>query len=188
MVDADGSPPLWAMRPGYASLIKIILGQQVSLASAAAAYRRLSAGLGRVTPSNVHGRTHKKLMKLGLTRQKARYCQELARAIVDGHLDLASLNKASAKRVRMELMAITGIGLWSADIYLLMALGHPDIWPRGDLALYQVIRDMKGSKSRSKSFDHHDPRKLDEYADRWRPWRAVAARILWHQYLCSRRR
>ena len=122
MVRANGTPPLWAMRPGFASLIKIILGQQVTLASASAAYRRLSNGLGRVTPGNVLGRTHKQLMKLGLTRQKARYCQELARAIVDGHLDLASLNNASAENVREELTAITGIGLWTADIYLLMAL------------------------------------------------------------------
>lgn len=187
IVSTDGMPPLWAMRSGFASLIKIILGQQVSLASASAAYGKLSTGVGRVTLGNVLRKTHKQLMKLGLTRQKARYCQELARAIVDGRLDLAFLNKASAEEVREELMAITGIGLWTVDIYLLMALGHPDIWPRGDLALYQVIRDMKGSKSRSKSFDHHDPRKLDAYADRWRPWRSVAARILWHHYLCSHR-
>ncbi len=187
MVDANGTPPMWSMRPGFAALIEIILGQQVTLASAASAYRRLSNGLGRVTPGNVLGRTHKQLMKLGQTRQKARYCQELARAIVDGHLDLASLNKASAEEVREELMKITGIGRWSADIYLLMALGHPDIWPRGDLALYQVIRDMKGSVSRSRGHDQLSAGKLDEYANRWRPWRAVAARILWHHYLCSRR-
>ena len=188
MVTTDGTPPMWAMRPGFASLIEIILGQQVTLASASAAYRRLSNGLGRVTPGNVLGRTHKQLMKLGQTRQKARYCQELARAIVDGHLDLASLNKSSAEEVREELMKVTGIGRWTADIYLLMALGHPDIWPRGDLALYQVIRNVKGSASQSRTLEQLSAGKLDEYANRWRPWRAVAARILWHHYLCSRRR
>lgn len=188
MVNANGIPPLWAMRPGFASLVEIILGQQVTLASATAAYRRLSNGLGRVTPGNVLGRTHKQLLKLGQTRQKARYCQELAREIVDGRLDLASLNNASAEEVREELMKITGIGRWSADIYLLMALKHPDIWPRGDLALYQVIRSMKGSASRSRTLEQQSAGKLDEYANRWRPWRAVAARILWHHYLCSRRR
>ncbi len=188
MVAANGTPPLWAMRPGFASLIEIILGQQVTLASASAAYRRLSNGLGRVTPGNVLGLSHKQLMKLGQTRQKARYCQELARAIVDGHLDLASLNRASAEDVREELLKITGIGRWTADIYLLMALGHPDIWPRGDLALYQVIRNMNGSATQSKALEQQSAGKLDEYANRWRPWRAVAARILWHHYLCSRRR
>ena len=187
MVDANGTPPMWAMRPGFAALIEIILGQQVTLASAASAYRRLSIGLGRVTPGYVLGRTHKQLMNLGQTRQKARYCQELARAIVDGHLNLPSLNKASAENVRAELMSITGIGRWTADIYLLMALGHPDIWPRGDLALYQVIRDMKRSISKSRTLEQLSAGKLDEYANRWRPWRAVAARILWHHYLCSRR-
>jgi DNA-3-methyladenine glycosylase II len=180
MVEANGVPPLWGRPPGFATLIRIILEQQVSLSSASAAYRRLSHGVGRVTPASVLGHSHSRLTRLGLTRQKARYCRELADGVVSGRLDLTSLTDAGSDHVRQELTSITGIGRWTADIYLLMALRRPDIWPRGDLALYQAFRRMTNND--------HSPEELDEHACRWRPWRAVAARVLWHQYLCTARR
>lgn len=180
MVEIDGTPPLWGRRPGFATLTRMILEQQVTLSSGAAAYRRLSTALGRTTPRRVLARSHDQLRALGLTRQKARYVQEAARAVTSGALDLASLENASAERVRRELTAVTGIGRWTADVYLTMALRHADIWPRGDLALYQLLRDMHGAAASTEA--------LDEIALRWRPYRAVAARILWHHYLCCRRR
>ncbi len=180
MVHANGAPPLWARRPGFATLVRIILEQQVTLESGAAAYRRLSSALGRTTPRRVLDHTPMQLRRLGLTRQKARYCLELAGAVASGQLDLASLDPANAEQVRTELTSITGIGLWTADVYLLMALGHPDIWPRGDIALYQACRTAKAV--------NWSPQRIDKYAERWRPWRAVAARILWHHYLCSRKK
>lgn len=180
MVGANGTPPLWGRRPGFATLIRIILEQQVSLASGAAAYKRLSEGVSRVTPNNVLGFTQAKVQRMGQTRQKARYCRELASAIVEGRLDLASMGGADPDDVRERLMHIPGIGRWMADIYLLMALKHPDIWPRGDLALYQAMRQFICAKK--------TPEQLDVYARRWKPYRAVAARILWHHYLCERRR
>ncbi|MCZ6835459.1 MAG: DNA-3-methyladenine glycosylase 2 family protein, partial [Planctomycetota bacterium] len=178
MVARDGLPPMWVRPPGYATLIRIILEQQVTLASGAAAYRRLSEGVGRVTPGMVYQRSEAQLRRLGLTRQKARYCRELARALIEGDLDLTSLSAMNAEAVRKAMMKVTGIGVWTSDIYLLTALRHPDIWPRGDLALYQVMRQ---------AFNRDDPpSKLDLLASRWRPWRSVAARILWHHYLKTR--
>ena len=179
IVSAHGIPPLWARRPSFATLIQITLEQQVTLASAAASYRRLSSTLGRVTPHRILERAHGELTALGLTRQKARYCQEIARAVVSDRLDLPSLHHASSEQVRLELTRIVGIGRWTADIYLLMALRRPDVWPRGDLALYQALREVKRS--------NYSPQQLDELARHWRPWRAVAARILWHYYLRIRR-
>jgi DNA-3-methyladenine glycosylase II len=169
MVDVGGVPPMWPRRPGFATLARIILEQQVTLASGAATYRRISDALGRVTPGRVLGRTHHGLRRLGVTRQKARYLRELARAVADGDLDLGALSSLPCDEVRQALTRVLGIGRWTADIYLLMALRRPDVWPRGDLALDQTL----GALAR-------DP---ETCVDRWRPWRSVAARILWHHYL-----
>lgn len=177
-----GYPPLWLRRPGFSTLIRIMLEQQVSLASGAAAYQRLSAGVGRVTPRLVLEQSESDLRRLGLTRQKARYCRELADAIVSGRLDLGALEHADADEIRAALMQVPGIGPWTADVYLLNGLGRPDIWPRGDLALYQSMRAMLKHKADA------DAATLDSYADRWAPWRAVAARLLWHRYLCVKQR
>ena len=179
MVRQNGVPPMWCSPPGYASLVKIILGQQVSLASAAAVYARLSSTLGRVTPSAVLGKTPSQLGAIGLTRQKSRYCRELALAIRERRLDLVGLRKADEDTVRSELTKIAGIGAWTADIYLLMSLLRPDIWPRGDLALYLQLDQSAGRKRRPEQWDAH--------ARRWKPWRSVAARILWHHYLKRKR-
>jgi DNA-3-methyladenine glycosylase II len=128
----------------------------------------------------VLARTEDQLAQLGLTRQKSHYCRELAGAVTSGRLDLPSLRDATVEHVHQELTAVKGIGRWTADIYLLSALRHPDVWPRGDLALYHMLREIK-------RIDGPTDR-LDELADAWRPWRAVAARIHWHRYLCARRR
>jgi len=179
LVRANGVPPLWARRPGFATLVWIILGQQVSLASAVAAYQRLARGIGRVTPGRLLARSQPALQRLGLTRQKARYCRALAAAVMDGQLDLRGLDAGEPDLVREQLTAVTGIGPWTADIYLLMALRHPDIWPRGDLALCESMRAFKGA--------HKTAAQLDRHANQWSPHRSVAARILWHGYLARKR-
>ncbi|MHC5113033.1 MAG: DNA-3-methyladenine glycosylase family protein [Planctomycetota bacterium] len=178
VIARHGPPPLWARRPGFATLVRIILEQQVSLASGAAAYGRLRRAVGRrVTPRAVHGCSPARLHRAGITRQKTRYCCALAAAVCDGTLDLAALAHASPETVRERLTRLPGIGPWTADIYTLMALRHPDVWPAGDLALVTALGEVKRRSSA-------DP---DAIAARWRPWRAVAARVLWHHYLCARR-
>jgi DNA-3-methyladenine glycosylase II len=171
---------MWLRQPGYATLVWIILGQQVSQASAAAMYLRLSSSLGRITPYKVLAKTQMELRRFGLTRQKARYCQELATALLNKTLDLPGLSNMPDDQVRVELMRVIGLGRWSADIYLLMALQRPDVWPRGDLALYKAFRCLKGQA--------HTAQELDKLADDWRPWRSVAARILWHEYISNRQK
>jgi DNA-3-methyladenine glycosylase II len=180
MVREDGSPPMWGRRAGFATLVRIILEQQVTGSSGAAAYRRLSATVGRVTPRRVLAHSHARLARMGLTRQKARYCLELARAVTSGDLDVTGLHGAAPDDVRRELTRVPGIGRWTVDVYLLMALRHPDVWPRGDLALDTQVRRLRGRAD-------DGPEALAAFARRWRPWRSVAARILWHHCLRSRR-
>lgn len=174
-----GIPPLWARPPGFATLVRIILEQQVSLASAGAAYRRLQRLVGRVTPWDVAAATEGRLRGAGLTRQKAAYCSSLARAVVGRTLDLASFARLGDEAVRTILLQLPGVGPWTADIYLLMALRRIDVWPRGDLALARAAQRVKHLPRIP------DPEQLSHMAVAWAPWRAVAARILWHAYLSS---
>ena len=129
IVEAYGAPPLWARRPGFATLLRIILEQQVSLASADAAYRRLVAALGRVTPRRFLTLSDTRLRRVGFSRQKTAYGRGLAQAVVDGTLDLHRVATMDDTCVRVELLRLKGIGPWTADIYALMALRRPDIWP-----------------------------------------------------------
>jgi 3-methyladenine DNA glycosylase/8-oxoguanine DNA glycosylase len=122
------------------------------------------------------------LNQIGFSRQKTRYGRELANAILDGSLDLSSLGKLEDQEAKEQLMKVKGIGPWTADIYLLMALGRPDIWPRGDLALEVAIQRVKGWLRRP------TPEEMRKMSDEWQPWRAVAARLLWHFYLCERKK
>lgn len=180
-VQRFGTPPLWLFRPGFATLVRIILGQQVSQASANAAYARLVAGLGRVTAARVAASSQQRLQTLGLTRQKADYCLDLSRRVVARELDLRAIEHADDPLARHTLLGIRGVGPWSADIYLLMALGRPDVWPHGDLALAIAAQQIKRLRARPTE------QRLHRLASAWRPWRSVAARILWHHYLSERR-
>jgi DNA-3-methyladenine glycosylase II len=179
VVDRFGPPPLWARRPGFATLIRIILEQQVSLTSASAAYRRLQAVAGRVTPSRIAAVGETRLRASGLTRQKAAYCHSLAGMVAAGRLNLGRLVQLPEQEVRSILLELPGVGPWTVDIYLLMALVRPDVWPSGDLALARAVQIVKGLP-RIPSQEH-----LCRIAGMWVPWRAVAARILWHFYLSS---
>jgi len=175
-----GPPPMWARAPGFRTLIHIILEQQVSLASARAAYDRLLEAASTLTPVRFLELDDATLKVIGFSRQKTAYGHSLAKALVDGHLNLVKLAAMDDTTVRAELIKIKGIGPWTADIYLLMALRRPDIMPSADLALATAAQKVKGLASRP------TPDELNILSNNWKPWRAVAARLLWHYYLNGR--
>ena len=177
-----GPPPLWGREQGFQTLIHIILEQQVSLASAKAAYNRLEEAVNPLEPKTFLRLTDEELKQIGFSRQKTRYGRELANAIIDGSLDLSGLGKLEDEDAKEQLMKVKGIGPWTADIYLLMALGRPDIWPKGDLALEVAIQQVKGWLRRP------TPEEVRNMSNKWQPWRAVAARLLWHFYLSERKK
>ena len=161
VVERFGSPPLWDRAPGFETLVQIILEQQVSLSAGRAAFGRLERAAGAVTPEAIARTDDAALRNAGLTRQKSSYIRGLAQAIVAGEF--------------------RGIGGWSANIYLLMALGRADIWPDGDLALVAALREVKRMRAIP------DVERIRQVTNGWRPWRAVAARVLWHHYLSTPR-
>jgi DNA-3-methyladenine glycosylase II len=177
----NGLPPMWARRPGFPTLVHIVLEQQVSIAAARSLYRRVSAEIGGMTPERVLERGVPGLHRLGITRQKASYCHALAQAVVDGSLSLGGIARAEDGAGRSALLRLRGIGPWSADIYYLMALRRPDVWPAGDLALAIALHEVKGLRRRP------DAGRQLEMSAAWAPWRSVAARLLWHYYLTTRR-
>lgn len=179
-VRLHGRPPLWAREPGFPTLVHIVLEQQVSLASALAAFERLRAARNPLTPAAFLELDDRELFEIGFSRQKTRYGRELSRAILDGRLDLDALPSLDDDGVDAQLTQVPGIGPWTATIYRLMVLGRPDAWPVHDIALAQAVADLRGWAKRPDSLE------MATLADHWRPWRAVAARILWHHYLSER--
>lgn len=177
----NGLPPMWARRPGFATLMHIVLEQQVSIVAARSLYRRVRDRIGGMTPEIIVRTGAAKLHRLGLTRQKASYCHGLAQAVLDGSLRLTDIARAPDADGRAGLLALRGIGPWSADIYYLMALRRPDVWPVGDLALAVALHEVMGLPARPDALRQH------EISARWAPWRSVAARLLWHYYLNTRR-
>jgi len=177
VIDELGPPPMWSREPGFGTLVHIILEQQVSLASARAAFTRLNDAAGDLTPSSLLALTDDTLRAVGFSRQKTRYCRNLAHEIENGTFDIEGLARLDDDAVRRELTRLTGIGPWTSDIYLLMALLRPDVWPSGDLAIANVVQELYGHDERPGSEE------LERIAESWRPWRAVAARVMWHAYL-----
>jgi DNA-3-methyladenine glycosylase II len=176
-----GVPPLWDRPAGFGTLVHIVLEQQVSLASAQAAFDRLALATDPLTPERFLRLTDEQLLRIGFSRQKARYGRALATAILDGSLDLDALPSFDDEEVQRALEAIPGIGRWTSTIYLLMVLGRPDAWPVGDMALATAVGQAKGLPSRP------GPEELALLGEAWRPWRSVAARLFWHDYLGRRR-
>ncbi|HEV3467839.1 MAG TPA: hypothetical protein VG148_00850 [Pyrinomonadaceae bacterium] len=177
VLELYGPPPLWAREPGFPTLVLIILEQQVSLASARAALARLVALASPLTPESFLALDDVALRAAGFSRQKAAYCRHLAGLVAGGGLDLEALAAMGDEEARGELLKVKGVGPWTADIYLLMALGRADVWPSGDLALAVAAHEVKRLPARPTYAQ------LDDLAQAWRPWRAVAARLLWHHYL-----
>lgn len=182
LLETDGVPPLWARKPCFSTLIHIILEQQVSLASAEAVYRRIVDNLVPFTPERFLEGGSSYLKTLGITRQKAGYCINVAEAILDEQIDLRALSGMDDLAAAGTLTRIKGIGSWTADIYLLMALRRPDIWPCGDMALINTVRKVK------KLHANPSPSTLSKVAEAWRPFRSVAARMLWHHYLSDNKK
>lgn len=176
-----GPPPLFARPAGFATLVLIILEQQVSLASARALFGKLRAATGGdVTPAGVAALGTEGLLALGFTRQKARYVHGLAQRLLGGELRLATIARLDDAQAGATLRAVPGIGPWTAGVYLLMALRRPDVWPPGDLGLHKSMHESRCVAALPSSL------LAAEHALRWRPWRAVAARMLWHAYLGRR--
>ena len=179
--ESYGVPPLWDREPGFVTLLKIILEQQVSLASAKACFDKLAEKLGDVSPANIIMLSNAELKSVGFSRQKAAYARHLAEAILENRIDLDSLHKLPDAEVKAELIRLKGVGEWTSDIYLLMALLRPDVMPRGDIALHAAWSKLSGEpKPSSEDFLR--------IAERWSPNRSTAARLLWHFYLSERRK
>lgn len=180
IVERHGLPEFWAREPGLPTLVLLILEQQVSLASARAAYDRLVARLGGLTTGGILGSTDAELRVDGFSRQKARYVRVLAAAVEDGSFDLDAVALLEDDAARTALLALPGIGPWTAEVYLLSALRRPDTWPVGDIALQEGARRVRRLDLRP------TPGELEAIGEAWRPHRASAARLLWHLYLSER--
>jgi DNA-3-methyladenine glycosylase II len=174
-----GVPPMWGRRPGFQTLLQIVLEQQVSLVSARSMFARLNSNIQPFTPEGFITAGEARLRSLGVTRQKSHYCIQVAHSFTNG--DLRRIAAMTDEEAHATLLLIKGVGPWTASIYLLMALKRPDIWPDGDIALATAVGKLRKMKSRP-SFSE-----LGRIAEKWRPYRSVAARMLWQFYLAERR-
>ncbi len=177
-----GTPPFWTHPPGFAGIVSAILAQQVSLESARATFTKLENVIGAITPEKFILLDGKRLREIGFSHQKASYVRGVARDMIAGEFDVEALETLDDDQARMRLLNLKGIGPWTADTYLLFALRRSDAWPSGDLALAKAVQELRGLTT-IPGF-----KAVDKIADDWRPWRAVAARILWHFYLSERGR
>lgn len=175
MIAVGGPPPLRRREPGFAGLAAIIVSQQVSVASANAIFARLEGELAPLCAAGVLAADDAALRRCGLSLPKMRALRALAEASAGG-LDLERLGGLDARDAHEALIAVKGVGPWTADIFLLFCLGHPDAFPAGDLALQEAARLALNLKTRP------DARRLERIAERWRPLRGVAARLLWAYY------
>ncbi len=172
----SGRPPLREFPADFAGLAKIVTGQQVSAASAAAIWGRVDAGIRPFEAFRLLQCSEAELKSLGLSSGKCRTLRAVAEAVAKGDLNFASLNRADDDAIRSQLTALHGIGPWTADIYLLFALKRADAFPPGDLALQIAAQRLFNLNERP------SPLQLLEIAERWRPWRGAAARLLWADY------
>jgi len=177
-----GPLPLRRRAGGFTGLASIVVSQQLSTASANAIWMRLAAAYDPFTPQALIRARATRLAKLGLSAPKIRALKEIAKAIAGGQLDCERLPDLPADAAHAALCAVHGIGPWSADIYLLFCLGHPDAWPAGDLALQEAARLAFALPARPSL------KETIALADPWRPWRGVAARLLWAYYRAVKKR
>lgn len=175
MHDLVGDPPLRRMAADFPTLARIVVGQQLSIASAAAIWARFEA-LGPVHAEQILRLDDGALRAAGLSAAKIRTLSAASQAVIAGHLDFARLASLSDDEVRERLMAIHGVGPWTADIFVMFGIGRADAWASGDLALQIAAGQVLGLNGKPKAAE------LTEIAERWRPWRGVAARLLWAHY------
>jgi DNA-3-methyladenine glycosylase II len=172
-----GRPPIRRIEPGYAALLRILVGQQVSTQSAAAIWRKLTEALGpEPSSASMLALADDDLRRFGFSGQKITYGRGLAREIEEGRLDLDLVHRSPDDEAMEALTRMKGIGPWTAQIYLLFALGRPDVFPAGDLALLIAYQRIKGTRARP------DPKRMAAIAEAWSPWRGSVAHLLWHVY------
>jgi DNA-3-methyladenine glycosylase II len=176
LIAAAGRPPLRRRPDGFAGLATTVVSQQLSTASAGAIWGRLAAAFDPFEPAAIMRARAPRLARAGLSSAKIRALKAIARAVAHGKLPLTALADLPADEAHAALTAIHGIGPWTADIYLLSCLGHADAWPAGDLALQEAVRIAFGLRARPTA------KEMAALAEPWRPWRAVAARVLWTYY------
>ena len=176
VVKAHGHPLLRRMETGFEGLLRINTDQLISLQAGAAIWRRVTAELAPFEPAMIARKREASLMKLGLSGAKARSFKAVAAAVASGTLNFKTLEQQPDHEVLAALTALRGIGPWTADIYLLSAMGRADAWPAGDLALQAAAHHLFDLDARP------NQRRLIQLAETWRPWRSVAARLLWSHY------
>ena len=174
-----GEPPNWSRPPGFVSLSRIILEQQVSLASANAHFQKLNSYLPAFTPVNILKLTDEEMRACQVSRQKAKYLRELSTALITKTIDLESLNKLDVEEIRKQLTSIKGIGNWTTDIYLMFCLQEKDIFPTGDIAIIATVRELWDAKT---------TKDILVLTERWKSLRSLASYYLWHHYLKKRNR
>lgn len=177
--DQYGAPPNWERSPDFISISKMILEQQVSLASAKAHFERLNSYIKEFIPQNILQLSDEEMRNCYISRQKAAYLRNLSTAILNKELILEELNLADESIIREKLTSIKGIGNWTADIYLLFCLQHKDIFPVGDIAVMNTIKELYGVKTREE---------ILTVAANWHPYRSLGTYFMWHQYLSKRGR
>jgi DNA-3-methyladenine glycosylase II len=182
ILERAGTPRFRRRRNGFPTLLHIILEQQVSIDAAAAMHRRLAGLCQPLAPEPFLALDDAALRSCGFSRQKTDYARRLAASVASGEFDFARLDAADDASALAALVALKGIGRWSAEIYLIFALGRPDIWPAGDLGLQLAVADCLGFDARP-----GEPA-LRAIGDRWQPWRSVAACLFWQSYLHARGR
>lgn len=174
-----GIPPNWQRPQGFISLSRIILEQQVSLASAEAHFNKLNHYVITFTPKKIVTLTDKEMRACQISRQKAVYLRALSRAIINKDIVLEDLPRLDAELVRKKLTGIKGIGNWTADIYLMFCLQNPDIFPPGDIALINTVKELSKTKTTAG---------ITRLTNKWKPYRSLAAYFLWYYYLKKRKR
>ena len=171
-----GTPALRRRDPGFATLLDIILAQQLSAASARAIRQRLAELVEPVTPERFLALDDARLRAIGFSRQKILYGRGLAEAVMGGTLDLGRVHRMGDEDAIAAITQLKGLGRWSAEVYLLFALKRPDIWPVDDLAVVVAVQRLKQLNKRP------GRARMLEIAEPWRPWRSIAARLMWHYY------
>jgi DNA-3-methyladenine glycosylase II len=182
VLEKAGMPGLRRREGGYAGLCAIVCGQQLSTASAAAIRARLFAAFDPFHHNAVRRARADRLARLGLSKPKIKSIKAIGTAIARGEIDLDAISRMDADKAHEALTALHGIGPWTADIYLLFCLGNADAWPAGDLALQESARIAFGLRTRP------DAKRMVKLAEKWRPWRGVAAHLLWAYYHAVKRR
>jgi DNA-3-methyladenine glycosylase II len=182
IIPRAGPIPLRRRAPGFEGLCRIIIGQQVSVASADAIWGRFASTFAPFAPAAIHAASDAAFAAAGLSRPKMRTLRAAAGAIISGDLPLAALAETDADTARRLLVAVKGVGPWTADVYALLCLGHADAFAPGDLALQEAARLAFGHETRPSAGE------LATLALRWRPHRGTAARVLWAYYAAMKRR